>query len=151
MRLLRALAIVAIAGWLGIMAFFSFGVAPLVFRAVDRAVAGQAVAAVLPRYYTWGLVLCVIALGACVVQVLSGSEGRLRPLIGGALCGAMCGLLVCAATVVLPRAESARRGGDDTAFARAHRAAVQLNSATMVTGAVFLLLEALSRPARRDQ
>src|SRR2546426_12834810 len=87
MRILRSLAVVAIAGWLGIMAFFSFGVAPLVFRTIDRAVAGQAVAAVLPRYYDWGLVLCGMAVVACVVQVLSGREGRARPLIGGALCG----------------------------------------------------------------
>ena len=151
MRLLRSLAVAAIAGWLGIMAFFSFGVAPLVFRTVDRAVAGQAVAAVLPRYYAWGIVLGGIAVVACVVQVLSGREGRLRPLIGGALCGAMCGLLVWAATVVMPRAEAARRAGDHTAFARAHRGAVRLNSAAMLTGAAFLVLEALSRQARRDR
>src|SRR2546426_166599 len=74
MRILRSLAVVAIAGWLGIMAFFSFGVAPLVFRTIDRAVAGQAVAAVLPRYYDWGLVLCGMAVVACVVQVLSGRK-----------------------------------------------------------------------------
>src|SRR5947209_13134728 len=149
MTILRSLAVVAIAGWLGIMAFFSFGVAPLVFRTIDRAVAGQAVAAILPRYYDWGLVLCGIAVVACVVQVLSGREGRARPLIGGALCGEMCGLLVWAATVAMPRAEAARRSGDDTAFARAHRSAVQLNTAAMLTGAAFLVLEALSRPARR--
>ena len=149
MRILRSLAVVAIAGWLGIMAFFSYGVAPLVFRTIDRAVAGQAVDAVLPRYYDWGLVLCGMAVVACVVQVLSGREGRARPLIGGALCGAMCGLLVWAATVAMPRAEAARRAGDDTAFARAHRSAVQLNTAAMLTGAAFLVLEALSRPARR--
>ena len=151
MRILRGVAVVAVAGWLGIMAFFSFGVAPLVFKTIDRAVAGQAVAAVLPRYYVWGLVLCGIALAACVVQTVSGSEGRLRPLIGAGLCGAMCGLLVWASTAVMPRAEAARRSRDDEAFARAHRASVQLNSATMLTGAALLLLETLSRSARRDR
>jgi len=148
---LRILAVVAIAGWLGIMAFFSFGVAPLVFRTIDRAVAGQAVAATLPRYYEWGLVLCGIALGAYVLQVVSGREGRWRPLIGAALCGAMCGLLMWASTVVLPRAEAARSVRDDEAFARAHRASVQLNTATMLTGAVLLVLETLSRPVRRGR
>src|SRR2546422_6624156 len=126
MRILRSLAVVAIADWLGIMAFFSFGVAPLVFRTIDRAVAGQAVAAVLPRYYDWGLVLCGMAVVACVVQVLSGREGRVRPLIGGAPCGAMCGLLVWAATVALPPAAAARGSGGDPAFARAPRPAAQL-------------------------
>jgi hypothetical protein len=151
MRLLRGLAVVAVAGWLGIMAFFSFGVAPLVFKTIDRAVAGEAVAAVLPRYYDWGLVLCGTALVALIIQTVSGSEGRLRPLVGAALCGAMCGLLVWASTVVMPRAEAARRARDDEAFARAHRASVQLNSATMLAGAALLVLETLSRPARRDR
>src|SRR5256885_3604558 len=119
-RILRSLAVVAIAGWLGIMAFFSFGVAPLVFRTIDRAVAGQAVAAVLPRYYDWGLVLCGMAVVACVVQVLSGREGRARPLIGGALCGAVCGPLGWGAAGALPPPRAARRAGDDTAVAPAH-------------------------------
>jgi hypothetical protein len=148
---LRILAVVAVAGWLGIMAFFSFGVAPLVFRTIDRVVAGEAVAAVLPRYYEWGLVLCGIALAACVLQVVSGREGRMRPLIGAALSGAMCGLLMWASTTVLPRAEAARRARDDEAFTRAHRASVQLNTATMLTGAALLVLETLSRPVRRGR
>ena len=72
MTLLRTLALVCVAGWLGIMAFFSFAVAPVVFRAIDRAVAGQAVAAVLPRYYAWGLVLTAIALVASLIQLVVG-------------------------------------------------------------------------------
>ena len=142
---------IAIAGWLGIMAFVSFGVAPRIFRALDRAVAGEAVAAILPRYYDWGLVLCGVALAGCVFQVLSGREGWLRPLIGAAPCSLMCGLLAWASTVVLPRAETARSARDDEAFARAHRASVQLNTATMLTGAMLLVLETLSRPVRRGR
>lgn len=151
MRVLRALAVIAVAGWLGIMAFFAFGVAPLVFRAIDRAVAGEAVAAVLPRYYAWGLVLCAVALAASVIQVVSGAAGRLRPLGSAALCAVMLGLLVWASTVVLPRAEAARRAREDGAFARAHRASVQLNGATMVAGAALLLLEVLSPGKRRSR
>jgi hypothetical protein len=141
----------AVAGWLGIMAFFSFGVAPLVFGTLDRAVAGQAVAAVLPRYYGWGVALCAVALAASVLQVVSGKDGRLRPLAGAAFCGVMPGLLVWASTVVLPRAEAARRARNDGAFARAHRAAVQLNGATMAAGAALLVLEALSPSRRRGR
>lgn len=148
MRVLRALILVAVAAWLGIMAFFSFGVAPLVFRTIDRAVAGQAVAAVLPHYYGWGIALCAVALAAAVVQVLSGREGRLRPLVSAALCGAMLGLLVWSSAVVLPHAEAARRTRDDRAFAQAHRASVRLNGATMVAGALLLVIEGLS-PGRR--
>src|SRR5438046_2374885 len=151
MRVLRALAVIAVAGWLGIMAFFAFGVAPLVFRAIDRAVAGEAVAAVLPSYYAWGLALCALALVATVIQVVSGADGRLRPLGSAALCAVMLGLLVWADTVVLPRAEAARRAHEDGAFARAHRAAVQLNGATMVAGARLPRLEAFSLGRRRSR
>src|SRR2546425_546581 len=124
MGVVRSLAVIAVAGWLGIMAFVSFGVAPRIFRTLDRAVAGEAVAAILPRYYDWGLVLCGVALAGCVFQVLAGREGWLRPLIGAALCGLMCGLVVWASTVALPRAEAAalilRRGLDDLLEGEAH-------------------------------
>src|SRR4030095_11725202 len=72
MTLLRTLAVVAVAAWLGIMAFFSFEVAPVVFRTIDRAIAGQAVTAVLPRYYRWGLALSGVALVASALQAISG-------------------------------------------------------------------------------
>ena len=41
MDILRTLVLVCIAGWLAISAFFSFAVAPLAFRVIDRTVAGQ--------------------------------------------------------------------------------------------------------------
>jgi hypothetical protein len=145
MTALRAVAVVCIAGWLGIMAFFSFEVAPVVFRTIDRAIAGQAVAAVIPRYYGWGLALSAIALVASVIQVISGRAGRIRPLIGAALCGLMVTMLVLASTVIAPRAETARRSRDDTGFARAHRASIQLNLVTLGAGAAFLVLDLVSR------
>src|SRR5881296_3423280 len=80
MEILRALVLVCVAGWLAISAFFSFAVAPLAFRVIDRAVAGQLVAAVLPRYYDWGVVLCAIALTASAVPAVSGRRPRGRAL-----------------------------------------------------------------------
>lgn len=151
MRVLRALAVVSVAGWLGIMAFFSFEVAPIVFRTIDRVVAGQAVAAVLPRYYWWGLMLSAVALVASVVQVISGREGRLRPLLGAVLVSLMLAMLVWASAVLLPRAETARRTRDDTVFARTHRASVQVNLVTLGAGVAFLILEGVSRRRGRDR
>ena len=151
MRILRTLAVICIAGWLAISSFFSFAVAPLVFKTIDRAVAGQVVSVVLPRYYDWGLVLCGIALIVCALRATIGLKGRRRPLATAALCGAMLALLVWASTAVLPRAEAARQARDDGAFARAHRSAVQLNGLTMAAGVAVLLLETLSRPPRRDR
>jgi hypothetical protein len=151
MRFLRVLALVCVAGWIGIMAFFAFEVAPVVFRVIDRAIAGQAVAAVLPRYYRWGLALSAIALVASAVQVISGKEGRLRPLLGTGLCALMVTMLVWASAVLAPRAEAARRSGDDAGFARAHRVSVQINLVTLGAGAAFLFLDGLSRRRGRDR
>jgi hypothetical protein len=151
MDILRVLVVVCVASWLAISTFFSFAVAPLVFRVIDRGVAGQLVSAVLPRYYDWGIVLCAIALTASAVLTVSGMRPRGRALTGVALSGTMLCLLLWASIVALPRTESARRTRDDAAFALAHRSSVQLNGLTMLAGAAVLLLEALSRPARRDR
>jgi hypothetical protein len=151
MDILRTLALVCIAGWLAISSFFSFAVAPLAFRAIDRAVAGQLVAAVLPRYYDWGVVLCAIALTASAIQAVSGRRPLGRAVGSVALSGAMLCLLLWASIVVLPRAEAARRARDDSAFAAAHRSSVALNGLTLLAGAAALLLETLRRPARRDR
>jgi hypothetical protein len=151
MDILRVLVVVCVAGWLAISTFFSFAVAPLAFRVIDRGVAGQLVSAVLPRYYDWGIVLCVIALTSSAVLTVSGMRPRGRALTGVALSGTMLCLLLWASIVVLPRADSARRTRDDAAFALAHRSSVRLNGLTMLAGAAVLLLEALNRPARRDR
>ena len=107
MDILRTLTVGCVAGWLAISAFFSFAVAPLAFKTIDRTVAGQLVAAVLPRYYDWGVVLCAVALIAATILAISGPRPRWRALLGVALCGAMVGLLLWASVVLLPRAEAA--------------------------------------------
>jgi uncharacterized protein DUF4149 len=149
MTLLRALAVVAIAAWLGIMTFFSFEVAPVVFRTIDRVIAGQAVTAVLPRYYWWGLALSGFALVASALQAISGKSGRLRPLLGTALAALMVTMLIWASAVLMPRAETARRTRDDAVFARTHRASIQVNLVTLGAGIAFLILDGVSR--RRDR
>jgi len=145
MTLFRTLAVVAVAAWLGIMAFFSFEVAPVVFKTIDRAIAGQAVTAVLPRYYRWGLALSGFALVVSILQMISGKAGRLRPLLGTALAALMVTMLIWASAVLMPRAEAARRTGDDTVFARTHRVSIQVNLVTLGAGVAFLVLEGVSR------
>jgi hypothetical protein len=147
---LRTLALACVAAWVGIAAFFSFVVAPLVFRVVDRTVAGRAVGAVLPSYYAWGVVLALVAFAAYAVLTVRG-PGRVVSALGAILCAAMVATLVWAWLVVLPRAESARSTRADTAFARAHRMAVGLNGLTLAAGAAVVLLEAVRRAPRSSR
>jgi Domain of unknown function (DUF4149) len=148
---LRGLAVVCVAAWVGISAFFSFAVAQLVFRTIERGVAAQAVTAVLPHYYVWGVALSAVAVLAYAVAVVGSREGRLRAIVATLLCGAMLGALLWAWLVVSPRAEAARRARADTTFVRAHRAAVRLNGFTLAAGAAVLVLEGLRRAPRRSR
>src|SRR2546426_4139314 len=108
MRILRTLAVICIAGWLAISSFFSFAVAPLVFKTIDRAVAGQVVSVVLPRYYDWGLVLCGIALIVCALRATIGGGGRRPPLAPPPLFGAVVRLPVLGPTPGPPPARAPR-------------------------------------------
>jgi len=126
----RALGLACVAGWLGIQAFVSFGVAPVVFRVIDRAAAGDAVSAVLPRYYLCGAMLTALAL---VSYLLALSRGNDR-LADGVVVG-----------LVLPQAEAARRTRSDTAFVHAHRRAVELNGLTLLAGAMIVVLGIVRR------
>jgi hypothetical protein len=149
MSALRTLAVACVAGWLGVMAFFSFVAAPGIFRAIDRRVAGEAVAALLPAYYRWGVLLSAVALAALLVVAAGARAGRRRHLVAAVLAGVMVGVLVWALAVMLPVAEAARRARDDQRFALAHRAAVRLNVLVMVCAAGVLVLQAVTPVGRR--
>ena len=114
---LGVLTVAAIGAWLGIMAFFSFVATPILFRTMERSVAGAAAAAVLPGYYACGLVLGATALLALVLWSL---------------------------VIVLPAAEAARGAADSTGFSLVHRRAVSLNALTMLGGVIVLALEMIS-------
>ncbi|OLE36441.1 MAG: hypothetical protein AUG00_10630 [Candidatus Rokubacteria bacterium 13_1_20CM_2_70_7] len=151
MRALRTLAVACVAAWLGVMAFFSLAAAPLLFRTIERASAGQVVAALLPHYYRWGITLCVPALVALLTLTLGTRAGRTRHLAGAVLAGAMVALLSWALTVTLPAAEGASRAGDTERFTAAHRSAMRLNLLTMLCGAGLVALEAFTGAGRRDE
>lgn len=148
MNTLRSLALVCMACWVGILAFFSFAAAPRLFRTLERREAGELVAALLPSYYQWGIVLCGVAVGALVVLAARASAGRGRHLAGAALGAVMVACLAWGLGVGLPEANRARRAGDDTAFAVAHRRAVQLNGLVLLCGLAVIALETLTPAAR---
>ena len=63
----------------------------------------------------------------------------------------MVAMLVFASAVLMPRAETARRMRDDSVFARAHRASIQVNLVTLGAGVAFLILEGVSRRRGRER
>lgn len=140
----RRLALACVAAWIGIVSFFSFAVAPVVFRTIDRAAAGEAVSAVLPLYYGWGVVLVAVALIAYAGLLRRGGDRR-GDGVAAALCALMLGSLAWAWLVVLPTAEDARRARSDTAFVHAHRRAIELNGLTLAAGIALLALATLRR------
>src|SRR5262245_2280246 len=148
MNALRALALVCMGCWVGILAFFSFAAAPRLFRTLERRDAGELVAALLPSYYQWGIALSGLAVGALVVLAARAGAGRRRHLAGAALGALMVGCLVWGLGVGLPEANRARSAGDDTAFAVAHRRAVQVHGLVSRCGLVVIALEAFTPAAR---
>jgi hypothetical protein len=146
---LAVLTVGAMGASLGIMAFFSFVAAPVLFRTMERSVAGAAAAAVLPGYYASGIVLSGVALLGLVLRVVAREPRWRQSVLAAALTAVMLGLVLWSLVVVLPAAESARGAGDSTRFALAHRRAVTLNGLTMLCGALVLALEAVSRRRER--
>jgi hypothetical protein len=138
------LTIASAAGWLAVMCFFSFFVAPLVFSAVDRPTAARVVPMVLLRYYWFGAALSALALACAVVR------GLRRHVAIATLCAMMLALIGYSLGWLVPAVEAARLANDQIAFVRTHRLSVALNLATMLAAALILVLEAVRGAAEGE-
>jgi len=136
----------AVAVWLGSVVFFSFVVAPALFRTFPSAEAGRAVGAIFPTYYLVGSICGATALGCA--SVLWFARGGAIWWTSAALVAPMLAATLYAGAVIEPRAASLRRAihaaevepGDALRqeFGELHRRAVQLNTAVIVLGAAVL-------------
>ena len=68
--------LLALAAWIGAILFFSFGVAPIIFKVLAPEQAAKFVRALFPRYYAWGATCGAIALPAFLGAPLSFPEFR---------------------------------------------------------------------------
>jgi len=146
---LRFLYLLALAVWVGEIVFFSFVVAPAVFRTLDPSRAGAVVGAIFPRYYALGTAAGAVALACGLVLARRGGAGGWWT---GTLVALGIGLAATlwAGRVVHPRAQQLRVALEahgeapsaDEGFRRAHRAAVMLNGAALLAGVVGLGLSA---------
>jgi hypothetical protein len=128
-------ALIASALLLGAMLFFSLGVAPMVFRTLERPQAARLMQALFPLYY-----LVIVALGAVAALTLG--------LAGDPLHGGIMAFVAAAAALLrqglLPRLDAlrpAKDAGDAAAqlsFARLHRASMIVNLVQIVAVAAVL-------------
>lgn len=127
-NLLLFLELAAVSVWLGSIVFFSFFVAPTLFRSLGKETAGIAVRAIFPKYY----LLCIVCgMVLCAVHVMRGVlwywGGMIRPSI--VLFGVLTLVSVYARQRLTPAVNAAREEGaaGKGKFDRLHSLSVRLN------------------------
>jgi hypothetical protein len=143
--------VVALTAWVGSILFFSFGVAPIIFRVLGEQTGGRFVRALFPRYYLWGAVAGAIALPAFVARPLCYQEFR-GPMVGAQAMVILAGILcmLYGGNSLTPTINQARDAGSSgqKRFEQLHRRAVRLNAFVLVVG-LGLLVAFANRPAPR--
>ncbi len=143
--------VITLTAWIGSILFFSFAIAPLIFRVLDAESAAKFVRALFPRYYLWGAISGAVALPAFVAGPLCFHEYRgIRIAIQAmAILGCILIMLYGANSLVpeINRARDAGPAGEDR-FARLHRRSVWLNGLVLIVG-VGLLIAFAARPVPR--
>ncbi len=143
--------VITLTAWVGSILFFSFAIAPLIFRVLDAESGAKFVRALFPRYYLWGAVSGAVALPAFVAGPLCVHEYRgIRIAIQAmAILGCTLIMLYGANSLVpeINRARDAGPAGHDR-FVRLHRRSVWLNSLVLIVG-VGLIIAFAARPVPR--
>ncbi len=145
--------VLALTAWVGSILFFSFGIAPLIFRVLDAESGARFVRALFPRYYLWGAISGAVALPAYVAGPLCFPEFR-GPRVGvQALLILGCILVMLyGGNSLVPEINRARDEGPSghDRFVRLHRRSVRLNALILVVG-LGLLVAFASRAVPRTQ
>ena len=134
--------------WVGSIIFFSFFVAPVVFKTLEREKAGELVGIIFPRYYMIGYVCGVLVL---VTLLLTGPE-----TVGLKWCawGIMMLGTASAGLGVNPRAKTLKEKLKDASetekpdlevrFKTLHSLSVKLNAAVLFAGLWLLWLPSVT-------
>ena len=138
--------VVALTAWVGAILFFSFGVAPLVFRVLGEQVGGKFVRALFPRYYLWGAIAGAIALPAFVAGPLCFQEFR-GPMVAVQASVILAGIMIMlyGGNSLTPAINAARDAGAarERRFDQLHRRAVRLNALVLAIGLGLLIAFAI--------
>ena len=140
--------LIALTAWVGSILFFSFGVAPIIFKVLGAESGGKFVRALFPRYYLWGVICCAVALPSLICGTLSFPELR-GPMVGvqaGLIIACLLIMLYCGNTLT-PAINAARDGGTSTSqrFDRLHKRSVTLNVVVLLIGLGLLVAFALRK------
>ena len=130
--------------WIGSIIFFSFFVAPVVFKILEREKAGEVVGIIFPRYYMIGYVSGVLVLMALL---LNGPAGLKWCAWGVMMVGtAYAGLVVNPKAKTLKQqlkdSSEAEKSTLEVRFKTLHSLSVKLNGAVLVAGLWLLWLSA---------
>lgn len=149
MVLFDSIYLIALTAWVGGILFFSFGVAPVIFKVLGAESGGKFVRALFPRYYQWGAISGAVALPSSVAVPLCFPELR-GPWVGVralVIIGSTLAMLY-AGNVLTPAINAARDAGPGARarFDGLHRRSVRLNGLVLVLG-LGLLVAFAARPA----
>ena len=136
--------------WVGSIAFFSFGVAPIIFNVLPPDHAAKFVRTLFPRYYAWGVYATGIALPALIMTPLANPTLR-GPGIGIRAMLILASLLIflyCGNSLT-PAINAARDAGEPekAKFDRLHKRSVYLNTVVLVIGLGLLVTFSVRSPA----
>jgi hypothetical protein len=153
LALFDSIYVLALSAMVGGIVFFTFVVAPLIFRVLGAEGGGRFVRALFPRYYLWNAILSAIALPAFVAGPLCFPEYRgiwvgIQSMI---LLGCIL-IMLYGGNSLVPAINQARDSGPSSQphFERLHRRSVLLNAAVMI-GGIGLLVAFACRPAPRTE
>lgn len=143
--------VIALTAWVGAILFFSFGVAPIIFRVLGAEAAARFVRALFPRYYAWGVGATAVALPALVCGPLAYPE--LRGAVVGVqalMIGAGLVIMLYCGNSLTPAINAARDAGpaESARFDRLHKRSVRLNGVALLLGLALLVLFAARRPVQ---
>ncbi len=141
----EATLMVSMTAWIGAILFFSFGVAPIIFRVLEPSQAARFVRTLFPRYYTWIVTAGTVSLASFTSVVLIYPEWRgVQALIEIILYLAIVLTSLYCGNSLTPQINAARDAGptESSRFERLHQRSVQLNSGMLLIGVFFLIIHA---------
>jgi len=141
---------ISISLWVGSIAFFSFIVAPGVFRELPREMAGDLISKLFPQYYYWGYLFGIVATASLFLKGIFQAPFpalRLALLLFMLGCSFYAGVKIhpqahLSKTILRTMEESPEKEIKQKEFSMLHRQSVIFNSLVLLSGLIVLIITA---------